>query len=646
MIQINGFKTVNLINSNIFNISDSFGDGLISFFNDRQDVSITIINSIIYSEHILKYNTFSKAINVTLNNVVLSTTINSLKSSHSPLLAIDSLNYDSNTVQESWVSTVYNTPNVSAYSDLNYLKNNWAVTVSGDINYKTDNLEWFSGQRDGIGSFYFEKPDNVLSASAITGVIPFNISFSVSGTSANTYNNEIEYDFGDEYTSASNNLLITHEYNTIGVFSATAEIETKNGWYKSKTPAIEITSCGGVLSASYNIHNLSTSAIITNAYTYQDLFLSGTILSGEPNLYDVNFIDDNYENQNIIDNLIYYSYKFKTPGTKNITLKLSEWPDTFSVSAAFTVTELPSTTYYVDINESYDVNTSNIGSTTDPLNYLEFYDYIKTNGSASATDIFKLRGYRELIKPTSTASPWTAIETDPEKKLTIEAWDLSSYGPWLLIIDDDSIYESTIISFKSSILKNGIIYNKPFNSNNTDYGGSYYLTYAYDMYLVQQGLNGTIKICPNISVSGVDIEGCTIYSENGFSDSNNFSAYNFKIYDSVITGLTSSANTSCFLSANCYFYNNTFRETSAYIDSYFILSANDNCQYGWSLPTVYPFLKDNSGYNETLSWLLSNKEILVPFSGITIPPNPGKNYSSYKNYETGLFGYSRKDYSR
>jgi len=646
MIQINGFKNVNIINSNIFSVNEFYADDLISFFNDQQDVTVDIINSVIYAEHILKYNVFSKSVNVSLNNVTLSTTLAILKTSHSPFLAVDSLEYETGTIQESWISPVYSTPTASAYSDFNYLKSNLGITVSGDTDYKTDGLEWFSGQRDGIGSFYFEKPDNVLSASGSSGTIPFDISFSVSATSANTNNNEITYDFGDGNTSATTNLLITHTYNSVGTFSATAEIETKNEWYKLITSATKITSYSGTLSASYNIHNLSTSAVITSANTYQDLFLSGDILGGSPNLYDINFIDDNYESQNVIDSLIYYPYKFKTPGTKNITLKLYDSPDTFSVSAAFIVSELPSTTYYVDISETYDTNTSNIGTSADPFNYLEFYDYIKTDGSASATDIFKLRGYRELTKPTSATSPWTAIETDSDKKITIESWDLSAYGPWLLIINDYSVYDSTIVSFKSSILKNGIIYNKPFNLNNTDYGGTYYLSYAYNMYLVQQGLNSTIKVYPNISVSGVDVEGCTIYSENGFSDLNTFSAYNFKITDSVITGFTSSASTSSFLSANCYLYNDTFRETSAYIDSYFILSANENCQFGWSLPTDYPFLKGDSGYNQTLSWLLMNKEILVPFSGITTPPNPGKNYDIYKNYETGLFGYSRKDYVR
>ena len=72
----------------------------------------------------------------------------------------------------------------------------------------------------------------------------------------------------------------------------------------------------------------------------------------------------------------------------------------------------------------------------------------------------------------------------------------------------------------------------------------------------------------------------------------------------------------------------------------------ENNQYSWTPPTDinYPFHYLNDMYGMDYSAVYDNKNDLRPFDGITIPPIPGKNYSTYTDYDTGLFGYSRKDY--
>ncbi|MCP4669003.1 MAG: hypothetical protein GY849_21920, partial [Deltaproteobacteria bacterium] len=306
---------------------------------------------------------------------------------------------------------------------------------------------------------------------------------------------------------------------------------------------------------------------------------------------------------------------------------------------AFRVFPFPPTTYYANINESY-TDISNTGTSADPFNYDEFVSYINLNGYASASDVFKVQGYRIIEKPTSATVPWTPIQSDPVKRITIEDWNNLEYGPWMIGVTDYAASNNAILDFSYYILKNGIIYNKPYTINDNDIGGTIYVTYCYNMYIVNQGDNSLFYISPdNLNASA--IKGSTIYSENGISDDD--SNYSLIIEDSVLTGFTKNTY---FTNASLYLYNNTYNQTSTTLNSDFTISITSGCQYEWTAPTNYPFTKDNDGYDETLNWLLNNKKILAPFSGINAPPNPGKNYRTYADYTTGEFGISRKDYRR
>ena len=73
---------------------------------------------------------------------------------------------------------------------------------------------------------------------------------------------------------------------------------------------------------------------------------------------------------------------------------------------------------------------------------------------------------------------------------------------------------------------------------------------------------------------------------------------------------------------------------------------NNNNQFEWVPPTDYPFTPNNILFDKDINFIIDNKKKLKPFNGIDTPPNPGKNAPTYPEYETGLFGYSRKDYKR
>jgi hypothetical protein len=164
------------------------------------------------------------------------------------------------------------------------------------------------------------------------------------------------------------------------------------------------------------------------------------------------------------------------------------------------------------------------------------------------------------------------------------------------------------------------------------------------MFIVNQGSGSEFYIYTENSVSGASIRGSTLYSTNGYYDQNTVSAYNLILEDNVIHNFTSTSP--YFLSANVSAYNCTFDDTQANISADYSSFITSGSQFSWTIPSNWPFLRNNIGYGKSLSWLLNNKQILRPFAGLTLPPNPGKNYDTYSNYPTGLFGGSRKDFKR
>lgn len=175
------------------------------------------------------------------------------------------------------------------------------------------------------------------------------------------------------------------------------------------------------------------------------------------------------------------------------------------------------------------------GSEDLPLTYIEFYrmttfedDGIFDNGLATADyrSIFKMKNYRKVTRP------YDILEY---KYFEIDAWDLDTYGPWMLIYD---LHFSTPqkgrtykVSWQDTILKNGIIYNIREETSQGKYVPNIELTYLYDMFVVWNSPNlndvnniyhGYIRIMgnevPNRDYRELfsDYIGSTIKSERGF----------------------------------------------------------------------------------------------------------------------------------
>ena len=182
--------------------------------------------------------------------------------------------------------------------------------------------------------------------------------------------------------------------------------------------------------------------------------------------------------------------------------------------------------YYVDINRTYDSNLLNIGSVNDPFNYSEFKNILNGNSKKNIGSSFKLQGYREL----TAVSDLITIKNN--RDYIVDVWDASSYGPWVLVVNNDLISVNQKLCLSSCELKNGIIYNKPKMYNNEYYGGVLSIHDCYNMYIVYQGLGGFVEF--NTVFSAMDdtsyplistlynekIYGSTIYSQNGYKLNN------------------------------------------------------------------------------------------------------------------------------
>ena len=314
---------------------------------------------------------------------------------------------------------------------------------------------------------------------------------------------------------------------------------------------------------------------------------------------------------------------------------------------------------FVNINEDY-VDTGNAGTESDPLNWLEFYDRIRPGGVGAQGDVYKLRGIRFMG---GAADGLFGNIQVAAKNFTIQEWCLSSYGPWVIV--PKALYEDVdynySIDLSNALLANGIIYTVPTSNGE---GGVLKVGACYNIYLVDSGKTGRVEIAPvtgsfvvfdPYGVSATTtfdtearINGCTFFTGAGITDSSATGSYTLFIQDSVFANFVSaSVSTHApFSSAYAYIEWNAFQQQQSDVEGMFSnIESIDQNQYEWNPPSDFPFRKGNTGYLETIDWILNNKSVLAPFSGITTPPNPGVNAPNYQNYETGLFGYSRANYT-
>lgn len=177
------------------------------------------------------------------------------------------------------------------------------------------------------------------------------------------------------------------------------------------------------------------------------------------------------------------------------------------------------------------------GSTAYPLTFYEFrrmteykyndLDVVREDmPTADYTTRFLLKNY------VKTTEPYKML---PDRHYNIDAWELSAYGPWMIVwdIQTDNISEDEkdvwVISFESGTLSNGIMYN----IRETTYGGwvipNLELSFTYDMLVVWNSeyaptnkYEGHIRLVHNKIPGNTfhnkynNIIGNTIKSEQGF----------------------------------------------------------------------------------------------------------------------------------
>lgn len=399
-------------------------------------------------------------------------------------------NWDAEVVNNNQISLSFPTPfsiDISAVTqdDLNYLSGGFEnVTISGNTSYN-DGI-WWNGTRDGVGALYFPTLSGfALSSDSTTAAVDTDINFVLSGNPFTAFSaSSVVYYFDDGNTSAVNdNSVIAHSFSANGGFEPFVTITTRNGWYTSTTDTITLTI--GSFAVIISIFDQNGNDVTDSSASFMDdLTLSAQVTGLEAGTFDWSFGDGTTGSTNPISK--YYT----SGGDFTVVLNTSASDDT-SVSATDTATigiSGTSDVYYVDINSSYDVCASNVGTSVDPFNWSEFTGRLETSGHFN--DTYRLSGSRQITA--STADRYV-LSVDKRKAFEIRDWDVSAFGPWVIIVKDFSINDdNSILSAVGTTLRNGIIYNKPFSSPGA--GGKIILTNAYDTFIVYQGDYSHIEI--------------------------------------------------------------------------------------------------------------------------------------------------------
>ena len=89
-------------------------------------------------------------------------------------------------------------------------------------------------------------------------------------------------------------------------------------------------------------------------------------------------------------------------------------------------------------------------------------------------------------------------------------------------------------------------------------------------------------------------------------------------------------------------------ESSTAINSYYTRGYPTNThqnQFDFVYDGIFPFTEESPFYKKDINYVIKHRDDLSPFSNIYCPANPGYEFSAdYPEYETGIFGNSRKVY--
>lgn len=361
------------------------------------------------------------------------------------------------------------------------------ITVSGNTLY---NYTWWDGQRDGIGALYFPN-------------ITINLSANGNTTSANVFlNDNINFNWNNIFNSFNaTSAILNYDDYIVSAFTTTSATSTsyvykyniktvnpsltvysKNNWYYVTSGITLNLLLSSAVSASFTILN-ETLNNITSANTDQKILLSSFNISGDVYEYIWNFGDgtSSFNSSYTSFSAIPIEYKtYKLSDYYNISLLLN---NSYLTSANFLVQRAYSA-YYVDLDINY--TNSGDGTESNPFNYYQFYNRIKTNGDGVYGDTYYLKNLREI----NVSGYNNVFEVDRMKNFVFDAWNTSSFGPWVFVFNGNNEFSvnNIIGSFHGVTLKNSIIYTKPLYKPPFQYLGSKIIyTNMYNVYVVQNG---------------------------------------------------------------------------------------------------------------------------------------------------------------
>ena len=188
---------------------------------------------------------------------------------------------------------------------------------------------------------------------------------------------------------------------------------------------------------------------------------------------------------------------------------------------------------YIKLQSQCGLPYSN-GSSDYPLTYKEFkrMTTIEDNGvfgdgmsTADYNSKFLLKNYRKIIN---------SYKILINKYYQIDAWDNSVYGPWMIIcdmhFDNISVVSNNVVSFISSTISNGIIYNIREENSDGKFVPNLEISTINDMFIVwstpitnvSSRHYGYISLYPvkmsnrDITNYYSDVMGSTVKSERGY----------------------------------------------------------------------------------------------------------------------------------
>jgi uncharacterized protein (TIGR02145 family) len=321
-----------------------------------------------------------------------------------------------------------------------------------------------------------------------------------------------------------------------------------------------------------------------------------------------------------------YNLTTKSLSFDSASFSTGEWHKLFGLSVRLVrdyVPDVPpvSDSWFVDLNAS---NSLEQNSEDTPFSATQFFDLLQgssVNGeSASDTDIFYVKGY--CYDP--------SLVRDSLYQVSIRAWDLLRYGPW--VIDSPLEFDMGLVDFSGGVITlnspdlcslgslTNVMLVAQDTSNNFTLTGSR----SEGCTLICKGTVGTVFNSPEHT-----FKDCTVICENPLASSVSTTVN----VENFITNLVSGSGGSGF-----------------YGGSNILEGTSEVTQYGWTAPSFssLPYI-GNVPSTRDVSTLLSEKILITPQSVSASVPNYTLGSTTvtlssvaHALYEQGLHGEVRE----